>query len=168
MLVAHLPVEEAGINHGKGGATSSSLEKGIKSLVRIGANPSTTMLEALSPPQKQHSLPERPEGLEPRLADKGGNPEIWEVKRGSDFDENIVRQGRERGGGWRGVESVGVLTGLGMGMGRDRRREIMILDGGFASDTHTAQRKGRERRGIGAIRPSSLRHGFVLIGTNRQ
>lgn len=106
-LPPHLPIDKAGIDHGRGGAPGGALEEGFKRLIEIGADATAAVLEALPPPDEQHGLPQRAERLPPGGADHARRPEVGDVEGGGDPQQKIKGKGREvvlgiaRGGGGR-------------------------------------------------------------------
>lgn len=67
-LLASLPVDEAGVDHGEGGAARGGFDEGVEGPIGVGADATVAVLEALPPEEQRHGLPQRPQRLAPGAA----------------------------------------------------------------------------------------------------
>lgn len=101
-LLASLPVDEAGVDHGEGGAARGGFDEGVEGPIGVGADATVAVLEALPPEEQRHGLPQRPQRLVPRATHQRRRAEIGVVEGGGDLRQHVVGERREVAGAGRG------------------------------------------------------------------
>lgn len=94
-LLASLPVDEAGVDHGEGGAARGGFDEGVEGPIGVGADATVAVLEALPPEEQRHGLPQRPQRLAPRATHQRRRAEIGVVEGGGDLRQHVVGERRE-------------------------------------------------------------------------